>query len=96
MTGPFFNTVHLMGAELTSAIAQAKRQDDAVLAIFVTAAGPMPPSQVHRLCTQAGRTWPPTSVRRAITNLTKRDLLAKTDTLVRGPLGKPEHLWTVK
>ena len=36
---------------------------------------------------------PLTSIRRALSNLTKRGLLEKTGTQIEGPLGKPENTW---
>lgn len=38
-----------------------------------------------------------TSVRRAITNLTKRnEFLIKSDQMIDGPNGKPVHTWTLR
>lgn len=36
---------------------------------------------------------PLTSIRRSMSNLTKRGLLEKTGAQIEGPLGKPEKLW---
>lgn len=89
----YFNTTRLKGDELRAAIRQAEKQEAAVLVIYENAVRPLSPSQVWHLCWQAGKQWPVTSVRRAIHTLTDRELLCKTDQLVRGPYRMPEHLW---
>lgn len=79
---------------LREAIVQAKRQEDAILAIFQRLRRPLTPSDVLRITTAAGKRWPITSVRRAITDLEREaGALVKTDSLRMGPLGKPEHAW---
>lgn len=93
MSGPYFNTTRLGGTALAEEIANAKRQDDAVLAVFNAAPGPLSPSVVWHRCWQAGKQWPLTSIRRAISNLTDDGKLVQTDRCVRGHYGKPEHLW---
>ena len=39
--------------------------------------------------------WPLTSVRRALTNLSQRGLLRRTNLRRMGPLGSPEHAWSL-
>ncbi len=90
----FFNTTHMVGDELAREIANAKRQEDAVLAIFAAHAKPMTPSDVWRLTTAAGRDWPLTSIRRAMSSLTDSDALVMTDAKKPGIYSKPEHYWT--
>ena len=48
------------------------------------------PSQVHGF---VGGRSPLTSIRRAITNLTERGVLERTDEKVTGPYGKAEYRW---
>lgn len=52
------------------------------------------PSMVHqRLWYNSGREYPITSVRRAMTVLTKKKSLQKLTKSKTGPYGKPEHFW---
>lgn len=93
MSAGYFNTTRLRGDELREAIKRAEKQEAAILVVFDNAARPLSPSQVWHTCWQAGLQWPITSIRRAIHTLTERDVLRKTDQLVRGPYRMPEHLW---
>lgn len=79
---------------LREAIVQARRQEDAVLAIFQRLRRPLTPSDVLGITTAAGKQWPMTSIRRAITDLTdERHALEKTGRLRVGMFGKPENFW---
>lgn len=72
---------------------KAGKQDDVVLAVFRSMPGrELSPEDVHQLCL---RDAPLTSVRRAITNLTVRGLLVKTDHCRPGLYGRPVGLWTL-
>ncbi len=51
-------------------------------------------SQAHRLYPDNGT--PLTSIRRAITVLTNKGLLQKTDEQISGVYGKPEYVWKYK
>lgn len=48
------------------------------------------PGQLHQ---QQGYTWPVTSTRRAISNLTEAGILQKTEKQSMGVYGKPEYHW---
>ncbi|GAB3744916.1 hypothetical protein [Lysobacter olei] len=91
----YFNTSRLTGAELAQAIADAAKQEDAVLAIYANARGPLSPADVWGQCNAAGKHWPLTSIRRAITVLTKDGRLTQLELQKQGIYGKPEHLWAV-
>lgn len=93
MSAAFYNTINITGDELRAAIVSAQHQDAAILAIYANARGPLSPSDVHWLCESAGKRWPMTSVRRAISNMTKTGALTKTGTFKRGVFGTREHLW---
>lgn len=93
MSAHHWNTTNLTGDELRAAIATAKRQEDAVLAIYRAHGAALSPSDVWGIGTRAGRAWLLTSVRRAISNLAHDDLLAKTDQCKTGIHGAREHLW---
>jgi hypothetical protein len=79
---------------LREAIEQARNQECAVLAIFERLRRPLTPSEVHTLTTAAGKRWPITSIRRAVTGLERETgELVKTDTTRDGPQGRPEYCW---
>jgi hypothetical protein len=91
--GSYFDTTHLQPADLAQAIAAAKHQEGKVLALF-DRYGSLSPSMALDLFGIAGQRLPPlTSIRRAITVLTDRGLLVKTDVQVRGRYGALEHTW---
>jgi hypothetical protein len=90
----FYRTVPMDAQPLREAIEQAKRQEDAIHAIFLRFPHlKLAPSQVHELVTKAGKRWPITSIRRAITDLEHADVLTKTRTLHIGPHGRFEYRW---
>ena len=91
----YFNSTSLTGLELRAAITAARHQDAAILVIFQNARGPLSPSDVWRLCEQAGKQWPLTSVRRAITTLTSAGALTQTGCQKRGIYGRPEYQWSL-
>lgn len=73
---------------------KALTQEDKILAYFRRNwHRRLSPSQVQRYVMQA---QPITSVRRAITNLTNKGLLVKTEHKVDGPYGRPEYQWQYK
>jgi hypothetical protein len=95
MSAVFHNTTREVGDELARAIAQAEKQDDAILAIYRRAREPLSPSQVWSLCKSAGKKWPLTSIRRSITNLTNREQLTQTVHKRVGHYGRYEFCWEV-
>ena len=92
----YYNTTRLSGPELAEAITTAKGQDAAVLALF-RAYGSLSPSlawEHYKARAPASRVFVPlTSIRRAISTLTKAGLLEKTDIQVPGEYSVPEHVW---
>lgn len=93
----YYQTTPLTRDELNAAFAAAAEQDELVLACYRHAdsiGSPLlSPSQVHAVGVKRGNKWPPTSVRRSISNLTAAGVLVKTELCRMGPLGRPEHLW---
>ena len=93
----YYQTTPMDPCELARAFAAARNQEDKVVAIFragLTAGWrEMAPSQIHKIGASRGDRWVVNSVRRAMTNLTDAQVLAKVDRLRPGPHGKPEHLW---
>ncbi len=89
----FYNTTELTGEELKAARASAETQEDVVIEIFKTIGRPLSPSQVLEIVQAAGSRWPITSVRRAMTNLTKEHQLEKLKETRIGAYGARECLW---
>jgi len=95
----FHNTTKEEGAALEDASRKAEGQDQLVLDLFVSRAKfnrALAPSTVHKILVQRHALdshTPLTSVRRAITNLTNRGLLVRTNEKQKGPFGRPEYLW---
>ena len=92
MQADFFNTTSESGATLKEYRAKAGKQERLILNFFaLSIRSRFSPSYVHAML--YGDTAPITSVRRAMTSLTKKGLLVKTDEKVDGPYGRPEYLW---
>ena len=88
----YHNTTESTGTELRTYQDKAKAQDERILAFLKEdPTRPITPS--------AALNWifkgevPITSVRRALTNLTDRGELVKTNVQVKGPYGRPEFVW---
>lgn len=86
----YHNTVNAKEPILSKREAQAKTQADRILEHFKKVKVPMAPSEV----------WadifygvPLTSIRRAMSNLTRDGKLEKTERQVKGLYGHPEYLW---
>lgn len=95
MSKPFYNTINLEGEKLQYEVANALKQEQLIQAIYE--ANPykeISPSRVlHIFHGKYNKFVPVTSVRRAITNLTDKGILDKTDNMVTGDFAKPEHTW---
>lgn len=87
---PYHNTNGLEGEELQLAMFKAVTQEQRVLLVFRKEAL-LTPEDVHRHF-PAGT--PLTSVRRAMSNLTKRGVLRKTIIRTRGKYNAPVHYWS--
>ncbi len=91
----YYNTTHLRGQQLARYESQAARQGDIVAEFFRRNPGiDAAPHEVHEVLGLSGA--PLTSIRRAMTNLTKVGILEKTDNKVDGPYGKPAYTWRLK
>lgn len=95
MADNFYNTINLEARELSDAQQEALSQEQRILRFFIG-------------CRQGYSVAPSaicdsvfdndvllTSVRRAMTSLTRRGDLVKLEAMIVGPYGSPEHLWTV-
>ena len=91
---PFYNTQRLVGEAKARAQQRASGQELAVLRAYedIWPAGATPSTIHERMQTAA----PLTSIRRAVSNLTKRGLLRKTRRQRIGPFGALEHVWEAK
>lgn len=92
MSNSYHNTTLESGATLDKRERKAKSQEDLILDYFQRRYhfGRSPSQVQQRLGLQR---VPITSIRRAMTNLTARGKLIKTDAKVDGPFGHQEYLW---
>jgi hypothetical protein len=98
MDSLFFNTIGLTGGELGNAINECKTQNDRVLTIFKSRERRGTPMAPHNIWAVYCSTWdvvPLTSIRRAITCLTKAGKLSKHPVMTEGLYGKPSHTWVL-
>jgi hypothetical protein len=91
--GTYYNTTNQAGAALKRSRKSCGEQETLIAEMF-RSHGRLSPSQAHRL--YPDNATPLTSIRRAITVLTNKGLLQKTDEQVRGVYGKPEYIWKYK
>jgi len=88
----YYNTNELKGFDLKEARRKASTQEDRILTFFEKNKGNRySPEDIQTYCQMANR--PLTSVRRAVTNLTKDGYLRKTKTMKPGMYGKQVHTW---
>ena len=91
----FHNTNGSEGEELVESQSDAKKQDEVILRFFRRHQGRLfSPPQVLLECGLPNT--PLTSIRRAISNLTKSGYLEKTDNRVVGNYGKMNFQWKLK
>jgi len=95
----FYNTIHAEGVELNNYDDKAHSQQDLIISLFhykaneyKTYSFEMTPYEVSRYFPE----WPITSIRRAMTNLTKEGKLVKTNKQRTGGYGKPNYTWRLK
>ncbi len=79
--------------EYELSVTNNKRQEDAILNIAHSMSLGFSPSQMLRKLENDGRLIPITSVRRAISDLTRDGKLVKTDKQVIGMYGRKEYVW---
>ena len=95
----FFNTIKETGETLRESILKAKSQEERILLIFKDRAKNrvyrLTPFQVQNIYNNFFRATPITSIRRAMTNLTTKGLLVKTDEMSYGEYGKKNFTWTL-
>lgn len=91
--GTYFNTTHESGTALKRSRKSCGEQETLIAEMF-RERGRLSPSQAHRL--YPDQKTPLTSIRRAISVLTGKGLLQKTDEQVTGVYGKSEYVWKYK
>jgi predicted ArsR family transcriptional regulator len=87
----YYNTTSAQGDLLKSYRMKASTQEDLILDCAMSHGCSFASSEAQLSVFQ--NKVPLTSVRRAITNLTKYGALEKTDKQSQGPYGRPEHKW---
>lgn len=93
----FHNSISLQEEELTAADENAKSQEEEILSIFKQFNGVgLTPFMVQDILEQKGKSWPITSIRRAISNLSNRKLLIKSlEANAKGIYRVKNHRWTL-
>jgi|10_taG_2_1085330.scaffolds.fasta_scaffold39680_2 hypothetical protein len=98
----YYNTNNETGEELQASREQSSKQKTEVLAVFQTyPTTPLSPDEVHQFIKENSAIpnsilWPITSIRRAVSDLTKEGELFKTNTKKMGSYGKRVHCWVVQ
>ena len=91
----YYNTNKLKGFDLKEANRKANTQEDRILGFFERNKNKRySPEEIQPYCQML--TKPLTSVRRAMSNLTKEGYLRKTKEMKQGKYGKPVHTWELK
>ena len=85
----YYNTNNEEGQELSNSRISATKQEDVIYLLFNDDSY-FSPDMIKTLLVQD---YPITSIRRALTNLTNKGLLEKTNEMVMGRYGKKTHTW---
>lgn len=89
----YYNTNDESGDTLGRSQAQGRLQEQAIEGFFRQHPCEIfAPHEVHERFPQ----WPLTSIRRAMTNLTTKGILEKTDAQVQGTYGKSVYTWRLR
>ena len=81
--------------ELGDSETQTLKQEDFIMQVFEGSNGAAIADQIYLACKSLGKNWPITSIRRAISTLTKAGKLTKTNELRMGRHGKKTHVWRI-
>lgn len=93
MTTHFHNTIRATGDNLIAHTITCKSQEDRILAIFKESGKSMTPFEVEEAYIKLYPKVPITSIRRAMSNLTKDNKLVKTNAMKQGGYDKPNFMW---
>lgn len=91
----YHNTTNESGATLTDYTLKAEKQEDAVLELFQKHAKLTPSHALMKYKLGTGKNPPLTSIRRAITDLTKEGKLVMTNESMKGSYGRNEYFWKI-
>ena len=91
----FYNTIAQTGQLLLEFRERSERQEDIVLEIFTQQRSKLTPFDVQKIAEAKGYSWPITSIRRAITQLTNNGKLRKLEAMKKEMYGTPNHYWIV-
>jgi len=95
LTISFYNTINLTGPDLTAAREACNKQEQRILDLM--AVGQLyTPFEVRGLYNRIYPACPITSIRRAMTNLTDKGYLIKSDKMKAGEFGKNNYCWIKK
>ena len=98
-TGTIYNTNNMVGQELTEMSHSAKAQETAVIKFFTDRvadkAGASTIWNVLKITKRIDQAVPLTSIRRAVSTLTKQGKLVKTDDMSVGVYGKREYMYSL-
>ena len=91
----YYNTTKEVGAVLHMLKLKTLTQEEKILSIFMLYPNkPLSPDDIQTFLKENGQMFGPiTSIRRAITNLTKRNLLIKTNEKKIGSYGRYNYCW---
>jgi len=91
----YYNTTSEIGTNLTKSWAKSIKQDDLVLLIFARNKEVVfTPFEIQDILNKEyDKTYPITSIRRAINTLTEREALEKTSVKRKGNYGKTNYCW---
>tara|TARA_R110002020_G_scaffold221997_2_gene430306 strand:- start:5309 stop:5584 length:276 start_codon:yes stop_codon:yes gene_type:complete len=89
----YYNTTNLKGDELKTSHKKTISQEQKILEIFKNHQIPLSPTDIF---SNFFKKTPLTSIRRALSNLTRDGKLEKISKKKIGSYGKPEHCWRLK
>lgn len=92
----FFNTIHLSGDSLEEAKANVENQGNKILSILKREDRALTPFEVSKLYDGLYRPCPITSIRRAMSDLTRVGFLEKTHEKKEEKYGKSNFKWRIK
>ena len=89
----YYNTTNIRGIQLDIEVLNAKNQEDRILNIFKSVNEELTPFDVLYIYNQYFAPVPITSIRRALSDLTKYKHLTKTNNTSKGAFGKVNYKW---
>lgn len=93
MQTTFHNTIRLQGEDLKQAVINASRQEEAIFVIYLNTRTKWTAWDIYGMMQRAGKRWPITSCRRALTNLMQKGELVKLADQKKGEYDKPEYYY---